>query len=301
MASAVTRILSRPGCRDLHLDIYPPRGAALGAAVILLHGGGWMVGDRADVGGYAEALAHLGFTAIAAEYRLLREAAWPAQIEDARAVAAFVIDSAEDFGVSPSKVALMGFSAGAHLALIAAGTPSNSPFGGPDYPAGGRIAAVVSAFGPPEVRLPRPGDPPSPATALLGPSATEETAKAASPLTYVAGDFPATMLISGTRDGLVPYTEQIALFAALEAAGVPADLRLYHGHAHEFTRLPSMLGPVMADVALFLKRVMVDPAYYARENEALNPFARPGFPPLPPAAPPAQAAAQGAFFRGDYP
>jgi hypothetical protein len=90
---------------------------------------------------------------------------------------------------------------------------------------------------------------------------------------------------------MVPHHAQLALFNALEAAGVPSDLRLYHGHTHEFTRLPSMLGPVMADVALFLKRAMVDPEHYAQENERLNPFAKPGFPPLPSAEPPAHAAA----------
>jgi dipeptidyl aminopeptidase/acylaminoacyl peptidase len=116
-------------------------------------------------------------------------------------------------------------------------------------------------------------------------------ARAASPLTYVSPAFPPTLLLSGTKDAMVPHQAQLALFAALDGAGVSADLRLYHGHTHEFTRLPSMLGPVMADVALFLKRAMVDPQHYALENETLNPFAKPGFPPSPPSAARADAAA----------
>jgi len=291
MAVASTDVVARSGARDLHVDIYRPEDDALDAAVILLHGGGWMFGDRGEMADYAKALAASGFVAICAEYRLLREAAWPAQIMDVRDVVAWALRQAPSLGVSRQKIALLGMSAGGQLAFLAAGTATHDPFGGADYPDGGGIAAVVSAFAPPELHLPKPGDPPSPVAALLGPQASEASARAASPISYIRADFPPTLLLSGTKDAMVPHHAQLALFNALEAAGVPSDLRLYHGHTHEFTRLPSMLGPVMADVALFLKRAMVDPDHYAQENERLNPFAKPGFPPLPSAEPPAHAAA----------
>jgi len=289
MYLATNAVVSRSDARSLNLDLYHPDKDALGAAIILIHGGGWMFGDRKEMAEYARELAGFGFTAIAAEYRLLGEAAWPAQIVDIRDVVAWVMTHAADLGVSAEKIALVGFSAGGQLAFLAAGT--NDPFGGADYPADGKVAAVVSAFAPPELHLPKSGDPPSPVAALLGPAATEAMARAASPLTYLSPAFPPTLLLSGTKDAMVPHQAQLALFAALEGAGVSADLRLYHGHTHEFTRLPSMLGPVMADVALFLKRAMVDPAHYALENETLNPFAKPGFPPPPPSAARADAAA----------
>jgi acetyl esterase/lipase len=291
MVSSASAVVSRSGARDLHVDIFRPDHDPLDAAVILLHGGGWMFGDRQDMADYARELAASGFVAICAEYRLLRESAWPAQIKDVRDVVAWTLRQASSLGVSRQKIALLGMSAGGQLAFLAAGTPTHDPFGGEDYPDGGRVAAVVSAFAPPELRLPKPGDPPSPVAALLGPRASDAAAKAASPLSYITRDFPPTLLLSGTRDALVSHHAQLALFDALEAAGVAADLRLYHGHTHEFTRLPSMLAPVMADVALFLKRAMVDPDHYAQENETLNPFAKPGFPPMPPTAPLAEAAA----------
>jgi hypothetical protein len=61
---------------------------------------------------------------------------------------------------------------------------------------------------------------------------------------------------------------------------VPVEIHLYQGQSHEFTALPSMLAPVHAQIALFLKRTMVDPASYERENCELNPFAA-GLPPRP--------------------
>jgi acetyl esterase/lipase len=291
MVNRTRDVVPRSAARDLHVDLYRPDHDSLDAAVILLHGGGWMFGDRQDMADYAMQLAPSGFTAICAEYRLLGEAAWPAQITDVRDVVAWTLRKAPSLGVSPKKVAVLGLSAGGQLALLAAGTPREDPFGGEDYPDGGKVAAVVSGFAPPELRLPEPGDPPSPVAALLGPEASDASAMAASPISYIAPGFPPTLLLSGTRDAMVPYHAQLALFDALEAAGVPSDLRLYHGHTHEFTRLPSMLGPVMADVALFLKRAMVDPDHYAHENNTLNPFAKPGFSPLPASAPPVGAPA----------
>jgi acetyl esterase/lipase len=277
---ASTDVVTRPGARPLNLDLYHPTTPPLGAAVILLHGGGWMVGDRKDVAEYGHGLAAHGFLAIAAEYRLLPESPWPAQILDVKEVLGWAAEQAPALGVSPDKIALMGMSAGGHLALLAAGTQSRDLFGLPARN-GGRVAAVVSAFAPTQLRLRRHDGRPSAVAGLLGADATEESVRAASPLTYVSSAFPPTFLLSGTRDRQVPHQEALAFFDALDAAGVPADLHLYHGHAHEFIRLPSMRDPVLAEVALFLKRAMVDPDGYAEENERLNPFSRPGFSPGP--------------------
>jgi acetyl esterase/lipase len=269
--------------------MHRPSGAALGAAVVLLHGGGWMYGHRADLADYAAALSDHGFVAVSAEYRLLGEAAWPAQIEDVEDVIAWLASHADEFGIDAGKIAMMGMSAGGHLALLAAGRAQEhvaSPMGGV------AIAAVVSAFAPPVLTPPVPGDPPSPVAALLGPAATPADAEAASPISYVKPGFPATLLLSGTSDTMVPHQAQIALFEALSAAGVPADLRLYHGQAHEFTRQASVVGPLVADIASFLKRAVVDPDHYAAEALALNPFARPGFIPGPPPPQPEPASAE---------
>ena len=240
-----------------------------------------MFGDRKDMAGYAVELAAQGFTAIAPEYRLLGEAPWPAQIQDVRDVIAWVDSHAEALGLSPAKIAVMGMSAGGHLALLAAGVQDEDPFGGADGPTAGRIAAVVSAFAPPVIEPPPPQAGPNPIAALLGPPPNLDKARAASPMTYVSRRFPPTFLLNGAADGLVTHQATLALFQALDAAGVPVDLHIYHGHTHEFTRLPSMLAPVQAEVALFLKRAMVDPEGYALENRELNPFARPGGPPMP--------------------
>jgi acetyl esterase/lipase len=285
-----TAAVSRRDARALTIDIYPPTAVSLRAAVILLHGGAWKFGQRADMADYARALASHGFTAIAAEYRLTGEAIWPAQILDVFDVLDWTARHAEALGLDANKIALLGLSAGGHLALLAAAGQTRGVFAR-ERSESARVGAVVSAFAPPELRLAPPGAAPNPVSALLGPGATDAMARAASPTTYVSS-LPATFLLGGMKDDLIPPSATLALFAALEAHGVPADLHLYHGHAHEFIRLPSMLSPVMAQVALFLKRAMVDPEGYGEESRALNPFARPGPPPALAAAPaPASAPA----------
>jgi acetyl esterase/lipase len=159
----------------------------------------------------------------------------------------------------------MGGSAGGHLALMAA--PN--------------VAAVVAVCAPPELRLPPAEAGPNPIAALLGATASESVALEASPLTHVSSAFPPVCLIGGGRDTLVPAGKLLTLFAALEAVGVPVELHIFNGQAHAFDLLPSMLGPLQAEISFFLKRAIVDPGRYARESEELNPFARSGPPPMP--------------------
>jgi acetyl esterase/lipase len=232
------------------------------------------MGSRADVAPYAKVLARRGFVAIAAEYRLLREAAYPAQIDDVNDVIAWVRGNAADLGIDAGKIALEGFSAGGHLALLAAGVSARKAEGG--------VAAVVSFFSPIDMNAPGPPGMPGRVAMLLGPGASAEQIRAISPVHQVVAGFPPTFLLAGMSDFLLPAGETLGMFAALLQAGVPADLHMYHAHSHEFAALPSMLEPVQDEVALFLKRSVVDPAGYAEENLKLNPFARPGaLPPKP--------------------
>ncbi len=226
---------------------------------------------------YARILRERGFLAIAAEYRLIDEAPWPAQIIDVKDTIRWVRRNADWLRIDPEKIALQGFSAGGHLALLAAATGGKQIFGehAEDSAA---VGAVVSLFAPPDLtRGAFPVRPP-PVANLLGDS-DEDVARAASPLHHIGPGFPPTFLLNGMADPLMPYQVTLRLFDALTANGTKVDLHLYHGHTHEFSALPSMLEPVQAEVALFLDRAMTDPEFYQRENLKLNMFARAGGPP----------------------
>jgi len=274
MTDRIRMHISGRGPRDLAAHVFRPEPArSLRTAVILLHGGAWRFGSAEAMVPYAEALARLGFVAIAAEYRLLGEAPWPAQLDDVWDAIAWTRSQSGELGIDADKIALQGFSAGGHLALLAAGRCAERPECG--------VAAVISLFAPPRLDGPTPPGLPSLAVALLGPAATPAEVLAATPIHHVREGFPPTFLLSGMSDFLVTPAATLELHQALAAAHVDVDLHLYHGHTHEFAALPSMLEPVHAEIATFLRRSVVDRAAHIAENLELNPFARPNWGPPP--------------------
>lgn len=262
-------VFGRGGGRDLHCDVYRPDSGGTGLpAALVLHGGGWRRGSREAVRDQALLLGRAGFVAVAAEYRLSGESRWPARIHDTKTALRWLHASADTLSIDASKIAAVGFSAGAHLALLAAGTPGYAPFAGdgghPDT--SDRVAAVAAFYPPAHFHMPgekRSGA--SPATALAEDLSGAE-AEDAAPLSHVSADYPPTMLLQGTADKVVPVSASFRLHEALNGAGVPTELRIYHGLPHGFQRLPGMLHVVMADVASFLDRVMVAPDRYVVEG-----------------------------------
>lgn len=250
--------------RDLRCDIYrPTNGDTALPAAILLHGGGWRRGSKESLRARAEELAGHGVVCVAPEYRLTGEARWPAHIQDVKAALTWLRSQSGALGVAPDQIALVGFSAGAHLALLAAGTPGHAGFGAGAAPAGAEAVNAVAAFFPP-VRFQAGddragGDRPASPASSLGDGMTTEEMQEASPLTHLSPAFPPTLLLHGTADEVVPPATSIELFGLLRGLGVPVDLRLYSGLRHEFVRMDGILQVAMADVALFLQRTVVDP------------------------------------------
>ncbi len=259
------------------MDIFLPKNVdPTHTAVVLLHGGAWRMGDKSMMEIFGKELANHGFVALAPEYRLLDESPWPAQIEDVKASIRWARTNATSLAIHPDKIAVQGFSAGGHLALMAGGTPDFSGFigkEGNDGKISDSVAAVVAFFPPIEFRLNPPSADFNRASDLLGESATIEEAQKASPIFYVSEDYPPTFLLHGTADRMVPCTTSQRMFKALHEKGVSVEMHLYPNHTHEFVRLPSMLCTVQSEIALFLKRVVVDPEKYATENMKLNMFA----------------------------
>ena len=190
-------LVSGEGRRALNVDVFKPDGPN-GVTVILVHGGGWVAGNRAMMHGYGKVLASMGFLAIAAEYRLLAEAPWPSQVEDVRDVVRWVRDNADCLGVDPGKIALQGYSAGAHIALMLAGTQpgSGNEAAIPGDPAGSQVAAVVSFFAPARLSV-EPSELARPPLAILLQGGGAAEALAASPVYLLNQNFPTTFLLGG--------------------------------------------------------------------------------------------------------
>jgi len=266
---------------ELSLDVYPPSERYLGeprrAAILYFHGGGWRAGSREMMRPDARAMAEHGYVGVPVQYRLVGQAPFPAQVEDVKAAVRWVRTHAAELGVDPERIVLWGSSAGAHLALLAAGTPGHAAFEGGSGPEdlSSEVAAVIAVHPPTELCVGQSGGRhTTSAVVLLGADATEAQAREASPITYASSAFPPTLLLHGTYDKMVNHAASEAMLGALRRAKVPVDLHLFHGHTHGFAALPSVRRRIAAEVDYFLDRTVLDPAKYRAEAEEFSLFAR---------------------------
>ena len=249
------------GGRELRADVFVPPGEVRDApAVLLVHGGGWRTGDRTQLRGYGVLLGRRGYVCVACEYRLVPESPWPAQIHDVKAALRWLRANAARLGVDPERISIEGNSAGAHLALLAAGTPGHPDFegegGNPGVPTD--VSAAIGVYAPTLFwyeEATRGGVP----LLALHDRPTAELAASASPLTYVSESFPPTLLIHGTGDTLVPPLASIRMYEELVAAKVPVELHMYAEQAHAFDAVPEFGRQCAAEMLLFLDRYVRRP------------------------------------------
>lgn len=266
------------GGRDLRCDVYTPPGVTAGDSapcVVIVHGGAWRSGDKSQLRGYGILLGRAGYVCIAPEYRLVGEAPWPAQIQDVKAAIRWARASAGELGIDPDRIAIEGNSAGAHLALVAGGTPNLPEFEGEGGNAGVSTAvAAVAAIYPPTIFV----DPTTerskgalPLLALIDDGGDAEAARLASPVHHITPGFPPTLLVHGTSDTTVPVSASVRMYEELVAAGVPADLHLYAEQPHAFDAQPSFGRQVAAEMLLFLDRYVPAPAAVKAAAEVVAP------------------------------
>jgi acetyl esterase/lipase len=258
-------VFGQGGGRDLKCNIYhPPQEGTKRPAVMLIHGGGWMSGDRSQLHGYGILLGRIGYVCVAPEYRLAGESKWPAQIHDVKACLRWMRANAARLGIDPAKISVEGNSAGAHLALMAAGTPNEPEFEGDGGNAGvpTDVAACVAIYGP--TILHGQGDAVDGAIEFLfGRGASMEVARRASPIEWAAASFPPTLLVTGNRDELVPASWNLAMYNRLIEAGATAELHVYADAPHAFDATPEFGRQVAAIMALFLDRYVTNPRSFA--------------------------------------
>src|SRR3970040_1313378 len=119
------------GGRGLKCDGFTPPGKPKDApAVLLVHGGGWLDGDRTQLRGYGILLGRKGYVCVASEYRLSGGSRWAAQIHDVKAAIRWMRANAADLGLDPARIAVSGNSAGGHLSLMAGATQDAPAFEG---------------------------------------------------------------------------------------------------------------------------------------------------------------------------
>lgn len=233
------------------LDLFLPRQPAVAGKlplVVFIHGGGWQKGDRrSGLGMLAPLVASGRYAGASIGYRLTDEARWPAQIHDCKAAIRWLRGNADRHGLDADRIAVVGTSAGGHLAAMLGTSGEVTEFEGD---LGGfsacssRVQCVVDFFGPSDLTAMGGwhDGPDSPEARLLGGPVgdNKESARDASPIQYVSSDDPPFLIIHGTADRIVPFDQSVTLQRKLAAVGASALLIPIAGGGHGRFRQPEL-------------------------------------------------------------
>ena len=135
---------------ELQGDLYLPKGKTAAPVLVAVHGGGWVQGARSAFQYWGPYLASRGIAMFTISYRLATKGkTFPQAVQDVLAGVQFVRGKAGELGIDPQRIGLMGASAGAHLASLAALSWSTGKFakGYPQDPFASVDAGVKALIG----------------------------------------------------------------------------------------------------------------------------------------------------------
>lgn len=215
---------TRQGGRALKLDIYRPElNEDRRPALLYLHGGGWLVGDKGTQGlPLCNQLSKLGWVCVNANYRLSPAATWPDHLVDAKAAVAWIREHADEYGIDPGFIAVAGGSAGGHIAAMLALTAGDRGLQPGFEAADTRIQAAATFYGVYDLTNRLGVHHPDFLTKMIGPlilkafpDTEPERFSAASPRDHVARVSQPWLVLQGDRDTLTPAAEARDFAAAL--------------------------------------------------------------------------------------
>jgi len=229
------------------LDIYlPAKSGKSTPLVVWIHGGAWMLNDKyADMSymqNTVKSFIDSGYALASIDYRYSTTAVFPPQIQDCNQAVQFLYDHAAKYNLDKNRIAVIGFSAGGHLASLMALSNNNDvkEFYPPGKKINFKIKCAFDFYGPSDLVMLATNPDTSvnnernPVSILLGamPVDRPDLAKVASPVTYVDKNDPPFLIVQGEKDESVPNTESKILSSWLTLAGVPNKLIIVPGAPH---------------------------------------------------------------------
>ncbi len=191
--------------RSGQLGIAMPENAVGSLPVVVcIHGGGWSKGDKDQMAWMAIRYAQLGYIGVTVAYRLNHEAPLPACILDVKTAIRYLKSISKDVHIDPDRIAVLGYSAGAHLALMIGLSPDADVFKSKDYLAKNSSVQCVVAISAPtdfDTMLERAGH-----LNFLpdDQSSDPEFITPLSPINWIHEDQIPILLVHGDQDRIVP-------------------------------------------------------------------------------------------------
>jgi acetyl esterase/lipase len=241
--ATVTYATSSDG-KKLLLDVWRARGVPAGTlrpAIVFVHGGGWNHGSRGEAAAWNEFLNGLGYDVFDVDYRLPPPERWLDEVGDVKCALGWVLANASKYSLEPSRISVMGYSAGAHLAMLAAYSMGN-PLLPASCPAGPvAIRSVINFYGPTDLeKLYESTGSPRHVHAMLhafiGGSPERHSGRydLLSPTSHVKRRTPPTITLQGEADRVVPVEQAALLEEAFEEKGALLETYLFPFADHGF-------------------------------------------------------------------
>lgn len=215
--------------QSLLLDGWIPDSSTPTDAVLIVHGGGWVRGDRhTDVAPLFAPLTESRIAWFSIDYRLARNVMqFGVAISDVQAAIRFLKAHAREYNINPDRLAVIGESAGGQLAAMAILN------GGPDV----AVSAFVGLYMPSDlVTLMKEAYIPADLRRTIIGTPWEKLVvgqvQKLSPLQNMTARMPSTLLIHGTADPLVPLQQSIDLCDRIRRTGGQCEVHQVHGAGH---------------------------------------------------------------------
>ncbi|HQH67797.1 MAG TPA: alpha/beta hydrolase [Candidatus Hydrogenedentes bacterium] len=203
--------------------------------LIFIHGGAWASGEREIYHLYTYKFAQQGYAAATISYRLAGQAKFPAAVQDVKCAVRWMRANAATYGIDPDHIAVLGGSAGGHLAMMVGYTSDVPEFEGEGGNPGvsSAVQAVVNFYGPYDLtaEIAQNSDD---VKGFLGVTYEEnpDLYLKASPMNYLNAGDPPTLIFHGTIDEVVPVEQSERLAARLGELGIPYTFERFEGWPH---------------------------------------------------------------------
>lgn len=225
------------------LDLYRPKTRNKQTAILFIHGGGFKYGSKEDMAGYAKLYAEGGFVTTSINYRLTPSHSYPAAVNDAKDALLWMKNNAKKYGYDPKKIVVVGYSAGATLALNLGLDQTQ------------RVAAAVSVAPVTDIGILIKSAPYLQLRAELKAYMGDIAPIKASPIAQVTNQSSPIFLFHGDKDTIVPISQSLLMAKKLKAHNIPVLLRVFPDAGHEIMFPNKHLKQLLKEMTAFILTV----------------------------------------------
>lgn len=229
----------------LKLDIYSPKKKLKGGSPVILyvHGGSWMFGDKnipPELSPILDSFREQGFTIISTSYELTtKNINFEKQVSDIKDTIRWINKNKDVYGFNSNAIGIIGVSSGAHLSLLASYSDNSQFVDDKDlsnYPC--NVKYIIDLFGPTDLKTLDMNKAAVDFSKIIN-STKDKTAlmEKFSPINYVKGNLPSTLIIHSKLDTLVPFKNSTDLYDKCKTNGTKVELLTLEKSGHDLSNI----------------------------------------------------------------